>query len=323
MKYKIFFLVFIFLIIGSTFNVNAQPFEIFKGKLAPGRFIPSKSADEYHLQAESYFEAGNYPKALLCYLLIIHHFKNNVHCSSALKQVAFCYVRLGKPDLADRYLSQYVEINEGSANFQDVCHLKYMIAQSYAKGTKKHLYGLEGLPRLENAQDDALRIYNEIISSFPAEEVAAKSLFGKAVLLMIQKKYDDSIKIFQMLIRQFPESSLSPDSFVNISKIYLIQSLSEPQNSKYLSSAANNLIRMKELYPGVVQKIAAASLNLQKIRENSAEGLYRLGRFYEKKRKILSARIYYKNAVNTFPETLAAGKCRERIDAHTGLIFAS
>lgn len=317
MKYKRFFGLTIFFIIGLHFNVNARPSEIFKGRLAPGRFDPRKTPEDYYTQSNKLLEENNYPQALLCSLVIVHHFKDHVHYGAALKQATLCYLNLNQPDLADRYLAQYVKTTRGLDDFQDICSLKYRIAHAYSEGTRKHLYGLEGLPRVEDSKDDAIRIYDEIIASFPAETLAAPALFDKAGVLMKQKKYDESIKIFQEVIRRFPQNQLVVECCLRISQIYLMQNATEPQNTKYTVDATTNLQRMSELCPNRKGHIQAATKNLATMRERNAASLYDLARFYEKKNKPVSAGIYYDNVLKSFPETNIAEKCRLRIKTKT------
>ena len=81
-------------------------------------------------------------------------------------------------------------------------HYKFVIAENFQKGAKKRLFGLTG-PKVIIADDDALEIFEEIISSMPTHDLAIKALFAKGQVLSHFEEYKESVAIFEQLIERF------------------------------------------------------------------------------------------------------------------------
>jgi len=101
------------------------------------------------------------------------------------------------------------------------------IAEKYEKGAKKHVMGWEAMPQWASGYEDAIALYDEVISTLPRHDIAAKATFNKAGMLAREEKYKESIELFQNLIRKFPKHQLAPESYLAVARTYF----EESQNS--------------------------------------------------------------------------------------------
>ncbi len=168
--------------------------------------------------------------------------------------------------------------------------------------------------RMGHSRTMALKIYDEVIAAMPSNEMATKVLYSKGFLVWEMEEYRDSIDAFQLLCKRFPKSELTPDSYVIISRIYYDLCQSEPQNPDILSFAELNARKFKQEFPKE-ERVCQAEHNVQQIKELYASALYETGQFYERVKQPRASIIYYYNAINQFPQTEIAQKCKARLHA--------
>ncbi|WP_213358130.1 tetratricopeptide repeat protein [Chlamydiifrater phoenicopteri] len=281
------------------------------GKLSTKRFSPKYSPERYMEEGKQFLAKGQYHKALTCFLIIINHFPGHELLPESTLLAGKCHLKRDQFDLANKLLSKYLTLPEASYS-QELFEMKLQIAANFALGKRKHLFSLEGFPKLENADQDAFDIYNEVLSAHPFENLGAVALYYKGELHRVRKEFDEALKVFQKLTKQFSSHELSIKAYVAISEIYVIKSLPEPHNTTYLTLSKANLDKFLKKHPNH-PAIKVLNENIRKIEECHAKGLYSTGKFYEKKKKPSAAKIYYQTAVSLYPNTSWVSKCDSRI----------
>lgn len=283
------------------------------GKLSEGKFAPIYSLDKHFELGCELMEKEKWDEALINFLVISTHFPEDQNYSSALFFSGVCYYFLKDYQLCDRQMTSYLNQKNEHPYFEKVFLYKYHVAEAFRLGATKHLFDFERFPKLFKAYDDALRIYDEVISSLPHQELGAKALFGKAQLLRLQKNYKESIDALTLLIKRFPKNAETPDSYLLISDIYVEESLNDAQNPDLLALAKVNLNHFKKDFPGD-ERVALVESHISSMEEIFASSLYDTGRFYERKKKPKASLIYYEEAIKKYPHTASAEKCKQRLE---------
>ncbi|AGJ64923.2 TPR repeat-containing protein [Chlamydia trachomatis] len=302
----------LFLVLPCGCYARVPSFEPFRGAIAPNRYIPKHSPELYFEMGDKYFQAKKFKQALLCFGMITHHFPEHALHPKAQFLVGLCYLEMGHPDLADKALTQYQELADTEYSEQ-LFAIKYSIAQSFANGKRKNIVPLEGFPKLLKADTDALRIFEEIVTASSDADLKASALYAKGALLFDRKEYSEAIKTLKKVSLQFPSHSLSPESFTLIAKIHCLQALQEPYNEQYLQDARMNAAALRKQHPNHPSNTEVENY-IHHMCEAYASCLYSTGRFYEKKRKASSAKIYYSIALENFPDTSYVAKCNKRLE---------
>jgi tetratricopeptide (TPR) repeat protein len=196
--------------------------------------------------------------------------------------------------------------------FEEAIEYKFKIAQHYHKGAKKHILGMENMPKWVPAGEEAISIYDEVITALPHHELAVQALFGKAQLLLKHEEFKSSIETFQVLIRRFPKHPLAAESYIGVCQVYLVQSQKEYPDQDFLDLALINLRRFRANFPGD-DKIAIAEKMMLDMKEVYASDLYDTGRFYERTKKPHAAAIYYTRILAKYPETKVSEFANKRL----------
>jgi outer membrane protein assembly factor BamD (BamD/ComL family) len=282
------------------------------GKWSPELYTPLYSVQEHYDRGCQDLNKNNWDGALIHFMVINYHFPESPFYHDAIFYSGVCLYFMSEYDLANKQFDRYLTIGGKLKHFEKVFEYKLQIADSFAQGVKKHLFGVEKLPKWAPAKKSALSVYDEIIAALPGKEIAAQALYNKADLLKANRHYQESIESLQALQRRFPKHSLAAESYLRISEIYLQQSRVESQNPDLIALAQVNIQRFVKHFPSD-GRVVQARENLLAMQEVYAQSLYDTGRFYERKKKPNASSIYYEDAIRKYPGTKAASKSEERI----------
>lgn len=273
----------------------------------------SVSVQDYFDSMMQAYQNKNYRKAIGEATAILEAFPGSPFAADAAYYKGASYYYWGNLQKANDALSFYLNQFDNLNHFYDAIQLKFCIAKDFSSGVRKHLLGAKTLPRWVAAKEDALEIYDEVISALPRDEICATSLFNKASLLEEYEEYKESIDVYQTLIRRFPKHHLSATAFLNISQVFLEQASKLFPDPDYIDLAQLNIQKFSAAFPGD-ERIAQAKQNLQKMKSIFAKELYEMAAYYKKKKKIEAAQIYYKSILTYYPDTKIAEKVAKMID---------
>jgi tetratricopeptide (TPR) repeat protein len=245
-------------------------------------------------------------------LIVVKNFASTPFAQEALFCLGVGYFHIGEFEFANKFLTSYLKKQATPKFFEEAIHYKFKIAEKYHRGAKRHILGWENLPKWVPARDEAIRIYDEVITALPHHELAAQALFGKAKLLIKEEEYKSSIETYQVLIRRFPKHPLAAESYIGIGEVYLIQSESQYPDQDHLDLAEINLRKFRHDFPGEEKLEVAEKMHLE-MKEVFASDLYDTGRFYERTKKPQAAYIYYTRVLSKYPETKVCELATKRL----------
>ena len=216
-------------------------------------------------------------------------------------------------DFSNRYLSKYLKDSSSAGFFEKALTYKFLIAENFRLGAKKHLAGWEKTPKWLSALDDAIEIYDEIISAYPYDKLGVKALYGKGIIYKKNKNYSKSLEAFQCILQRFPADELAIESYLEIGDIYVKRCEEEHLDPDWLELAEMNLKRFQEAFPGE-KRIVEAKTGILQVKESFARDLFETGRFYERTKKPQAAEIYYAKILSQFSDTHTATKAKARLE---------
>ncbi|MGM0440088.1 MAG: tetratricopeptide repeat protein [Chlamydiota bacterium] len=284
------------------------------GKLMKAQHFATMSLGEHFEKGKTAFDQQKWEEAANQFRIVIVSFPETLWAQDATFYLGVSCYHLSDYELADRYLTTYLAQQGHAENFEKAWEYKFDVAEAYQQGAKRHLFNIDQMPQWLPAKDQALEIYEEIISSLPGHELAAKALASKAQLLMAMKDYDGAVEAFTSLIDRYPKNENVPASYLAIADIYRKQSQAQGNNPDLLVLAEMNLCQFKERFPRDNERLAKVREILQEMQENSAESLYETAKFYEKIKKPRAAAVYYINTIYKFPNTEVAKRCIKKLN---------
>jgi len=275
---------------------------------------PIESVQKYYSLASDSFEKYDWNNVINYSLIIIKNFPESSFIKEALFFLGVAYFNLKDFEISNKYFNRYLKDDFDPKYFEETMHYKFSIAQNFKNGVKKRLFGLKKSPKVVVADEDALALFEEIISSMPMHDLAAKSLFAKGQILFDMEEYKDSIATFDELIDRFEKHELAILSFIEIGKVYLKQITYKRQDPDILDLAELNLNKLKKNYSNEEQRIKELENIVWQMKEKFAQGFLEVALFYEKTNKKEAALIYYSKILNSFPGTYASKIAQKKFD---------
>lgn len=311
MKKPIFFALFILISI-----VNFQKAEALwsskNGWFRDSDEFPTLPVADHYKIAIRAFDACDWKEAARHFRIVAINFPNSEYGPESNYNLGICYFNLQEYDFAEEAFSAYLKCKNNPKYFFEAVEYKFCIAERYKAGAKKRFFGTKQLPKWASGESSALILYDEVIASLPAHELAAKALYSKASLLRRMQQYRESIDCYQTLIRRFPKHELAPESYLAILSVYQEQSQAEFQNPDILAFAQITLRKFAQDFPRE-ERLCEAEAMVARIKEIYAMGLYDTGKFYEKIKQRKAAVLYYLKTINEFPDTRVAQICKKRL----------
>jgi len=215
-------------------------------------------------------------------------------------------------EYANDYLSDYLKESKAPKYFDQAIYHKFLIADEFRNGAKKRMFKWQKSPVYLSALDDALDIYDEVISTLPYHELAAKALYGKGMIQSYYQDFKEGADTFHHLIRKFPKHELAIESYLELGNLYLKQCKAEHLDPNLLDHAVNDVQKFEKAFPGE-ERLKEARDILAEMKEAYAHNLYETGKFYERTNKKNAAIIYYKKVLAKFPSSNTAKDSSKRL----------
>ncbi len=267
---------------------------------------------EYYEQLMQAYQSQDQEAVLRLSKELIHHYPASPLAAEAHYLMGVTFFDRQDLERSNAAFTNYLKESQNLTHFEQAVEYKFRIANLFESGVKKRLFGLNKMPKLIPAKDEALAIYDEVIAAMPRSELAAQSLFHKAGLLVFFEDYKNSIEMYQTLIRRFPKNGLVPQSFCAIGTIYFKQCQDEYPDPALVELAEINLKKFQSEYPGE-PLVYEVKEQLTKIQGIFADELIKIGSYFIKKKKYQSAYIYFKTVISRYPDTRYSDQAKEKI----------
>ncbi|HSX25765.1 MAG TPA: outer membrane protein assembly factor BamD [Chlamydiales bacterium] len=245
--------------------------------------------------------------------MISYNFPTSPFAQDASFVIGEAYYGLGQLEYSNEAFSAYLNY-PSPKRFEDAIEYKFMIAEQFANGAKKRLFGSHKLPAWLSAKEDALKIYDEVIAALPHSEMSARSMLSKAKIQVEFEDYKPGLETLDLLIRRFPKNDLAAEAFLEKNRIYLLQCQAQNLDPDRLDLADVNLRKFRLAFPREPRLVEAEKI-LAQMQEIFAQNLLDTGYFFEKTKKIPASIIYYTKVIANYPNTEAAIAARQKLEA--------
>jgi outer membrane protein assembly factor BamD (BamD/ComL family) len=246
--------------------------------------------------------------------LISYHFPQSPFAEETSFLIGEAYFKMGQLELANEFFTTYLNHVTSPKRFEDAVQYKFTIAEQFKSGAKKPLFGSHKLPKMMSGKEDAIQIYDDVITTLPHHEIAVRSLIGKAQLQAEFEDFKPSLETLDLLIRRFPKHDLAAQAHVEKSHVYLMQCHEKSLDPALLDQADVNLSRFRLAFPRE-PRLAEIEKELSQMKEIFAQHLFDTGKFFEKTKKIPAANIYYSKVVAKYPDTKAAEDAKAKLES--------
>lgn len=276
-------------------------------------FPQGPSVQEYNSALQDAMAAQDWWKVVDYAATISYNFPTTPFAQDASYLIGEAYFNLGQLEYSNEAFTAYLNQAISPKHFEEAIHYKFKIAERFATGTKKRLFGSHKMPAWLPAQEDALKIYDEVIAALPHSEISAKSLLSKAKIQVYFEDFKPAIETLDLLIRRFPKDDLAAEAYLEKNRTYLLQCQAQNLDPDVLDLTEVNLRKFRLAFPREA-RLAEAEKIYKEMQEIFAQNLFEIGYFFEKTKKVPASLIYYTKVVAKYPDTQAAATARSKLE---------
>jgi outer membrane protein assembly factor BamD (BamD/ComL family) len=266
-----------------------------------------------HMATVEAWERADWPAVKKSAQALLKDYKQTAFAQEAVFHLGAAHCQLQEELLALQALDQYL-LQPAPRHFEEALELKLVIAERFAQGRWKPLFDVASLPRVVPADEDALRILDEVIAAIPSHPLAARALLSKGKLLKAQRETRGATDSFQQVIRKFPRDVLAQEAFVQIAAMYGELSRTHFHDANLLDMAEINLAKFERAFPGSA-RLEEARSHLRDMRERYASGYLETAAFYRRVKKLGASAFYYACVLRQYPETAAVPEAVKELQA--------
>jgi len=189
---------------------------------------------------------------------------------------------------------------------------QFEIAEAFLAGKKRWVLGT--LPI--SARGDGLRILGRIAEHVPGSVLAEKALLRIADHHYRQKDYEDATLAYDHFLEMFGRSKQAPYATLQAARATFASFHGVRFDETPLLNAQQRFTVFRQRYPHEARRANVTGI-LERIHELRAEKSYETGRFYERTRRKVPAKFYYRLVMRDYPGTTWSDKARQRL-THLG-----
>ena len=258
--------------------------------------------------AMSFFEAGEYKRALQEFQKLIDEYPNSLFSPSSQyyigrsheEQETYYHAFLAYQTTIDKY-----PFNE---RVDEIIERQYKIGCTFLDGEKTKIMGMRILP----AMDKASEILEQVVKNAPYGKYADVAQFKLGEAYMNQEFFEEAVMAYQKILDDYPKSPLAEDAKYQIALATYQVSRDPYYDQEYTDKAIEEYERLIKVTSDIgLNEEAKKTLNV--LRQKKAQSAFETANFYERTRHYKSALIYYWDIVNTYGDTAVAEEAAERI----------
>lgn len=280
----------------------------------------ARNALELMNRAREAEESGNEGRALKAYRRVFRNYGKSIYAPEAYFRTAQIQMERRRFSRAFKALQQIVFFYPNYGKFDQVIGQQYRIATLYAEGARGRFLWV--LPGFKN-RSRAIEYYEQVVANAPYSDYAPLALMNVARLH--HRLDDDEAAIFALdrIINSYWESVLTPDAYLQLAQTHA----SLVDGPLYDQSSTREAITFFEdymiLFPGD-PNIGVAEKGLSDMKTVLAESKLKVADFYFNKRNNLTAaRVFYNEAITTYPDSEVAARARAKLDIVEARIAAA
>jgi len=297
----------IFLWLGQT---PAYPYWIWTPK--SGKWVNPKNAvkptpKEQFEFAMSFFDIKQYDDAKREFHKLLKAYPKT--SEAAESQYYLGRLEEDRDNLYEAYLAYQKVIDKYpfSERIQEIIEREYKIGEIFMSGQKRKAMGI-ALP----VENPSIEIFSRVVENSTYGPLAAKAQYKLGLVLKGLMRYYEAEEAFGKVISNYPTSEWAEASKFQIASCRAALSRGSAYDQGAAKEAEHKFEEFVREHPEAVLS-REAEKNIDQLRDKEAQGNYNIAFFYEKQKSYESAKLYYQDIIDIYPDSSWAVKASERL----------
>jgi outer membrane assembly lipoprotein YfiO len=227
-------------------------------------------------------------------------------------------IRMRQGELVDaaKEFQMVVANYPGSDLFDEAVGMQYQIGdQLFERGEQK--LAKKWKPFRKRPFKQAIEVYSMGIENQPFTEGAAEAQYKIGLAYFTRGDYIEAGHEYRVVIEEYGNSEWVDEASYGLAVTYAKSSLPPEYDQSPSQLTVDAIDEFEARFPQDSRNEELAEVRQEMIGRIAAHKLL-IARFYEKRRKFDSARIYYQVVVEQYPDTEAASTAREWLSKYEG-----
>lgn len=213
-------------------------------------------------------------------------------------------------DAFDAY-QELLRSYQGSGYYERALERQAEMASAAADGEIQNSFlGLKS----DLASDDVIEMLEKVIANAPRSPVAAEAAYKIGEIHAEDEKTREAVLAYRRVVEEHNSSTFAPQAQFRIGEILLKEAAAGNQDQANLDRAEEAFRDYLSQFPNHERAGEAREL-IANIEGRDLENTYRIGRFYEDKGNLSSARFYYQEVVRRSGSGELHDKAQSRLSA--------
>ncbi|MBU3934094.1 MAG: outer membrane protein assembly factor BamD [Candidatus Omnitrophica bacterium] len=278
------------------------------GKFINPKYAAKESPQKQFDWAMSFFESGDYKRAIAEFEKLLKHYPLSKLASRAQFHLAQAYEKMGEYYRAFENYQQAIDKYPYTEKVEEIIEKEYRIANLFYSGQKAKILGLALLP----AKARAIEIFAKVVENAPYGEYAPLAQYKLGECYMEMKDYINAALAFKKIIENYPKSPLIDDAKYKIAMCAANAATGPEYNEEDTDKAIKEFKDFVRRYPDSQMEKEARHF-ISKLENQKAENHFNIASFYEKQSNPDSAIIYYEEILDKYPTSEWAAKALEKL----------
>ncbi len=299
------------LTLGLTAAETASAYWIWSPDI--GKWInPKKSAkdtpEEQFEWAMSFYQSKDWDRAIEEFEKLPGAFPNSKLSAEGVYYAGLAWKEKNDIAKASDSFMKLIDRYPYSDRIKDAVEQEFDIASRFAAGAKIKVLGVSALPGTEKA----LEIYRHIVKNAPFGDFGARAQFQIGEVNKSIGEYLEAQKAFQAVVDEYPTSELVTQARYQIAYCSMQASKQHRYDEQATDRAIQEFEGFKNLSPDS-QAAVEADESIKALRAKKAESNFEIASFYERQKKWMSAKVYYQEITDQYPDAPIAPQAQERL----------
>ncbi len=279
-----------------------------------GKFINPKWAVKSTPQEQlkyglSFYEIKEYPKAMVEFKKLIRSYPRAKEAPEAQYYIGQSLEELNKPFEAYKAYQLVIDKYPFSERAAEIVEAQYTIGNQLLEGKNRRGVWIEAVM---GGDDRVIEIFKTVIKNAPYGKFAAISQYKIGLYLKEKGLYQEARDEFEKTLNDYPNSEWAKAAKFQIAMADTSRSSNVQHEQKVTGVALEEFNEFVKSHPES-ELTPQAKNQIARLRDKEAENQFIIAEFYSKQKNYKSAKVYYKEIVDKYADTVFAAKALARL----------
>ena len=277
-----------------------------------GKWINPKTAvkptpqEQFDL-AKSFYDIKKYEEAKREFKKLLKHYPKSFEAAESQYYLGLIEDAQGNLYEAYQAYQKVIDKYPFSERIPQIIEREYKIGEAFMSGQKRKAMGLP-LP----VENPSIEIFNKVIENSTYGLLAAAAQYKLGLVLKGLLRYYEAEEAFNKVVSNYPDSKWTAAAKFQIASCRASVSRGPDYDQGSAKEAKEKFEAFVKEHPDA-ELSSEAQKNIEQLKEKEAASKYNIARFYEKQKAFESAKIYYNDVINNYPNSQWAVTALERL----------